>query len=242
MSNRSRLRLLVIVLFTFANVSFFFRRQNVTLQLIGIETSSTHKNVVTSASCFLPRKNAVSGHLPGPFINVGMPKMGSTSLHKVKLSEHHYLLITCSLPILWSYEQYFCCGNYTSSHWECGKGKGLCADCMKKAVASGSHPLKSCGNFQSFMQMDKDSFFPQIELPKKIHEESPNATFILMFRDMSAWYRRWVNNGFIVDARWYSIDKISIISIVCRTGKQDQHTQSTKTKESHWQKEWWTQI
>ena len=61
---------------------------------------------------------------------------------------------------------------------------------MKNAVASGSNPLKSCGNFQSFMQMDRDSFFPQVELLNQIHNESPNATFILMFRDMSAWYRR----------------------------------------------------
>jgi len=119
-------------------------------------------------SCFQARKNTmhVSGHLHGTFINVGMPKMGSTSLHK-----------------------YFCCGNHTSSHWECGKGKGLCADCMKNAAASGLKPLESCGNFQAFMQMDKDSFFPQIELLEQIHNESPNATFLLMFRNTSDWFR-----------------------------------------------------
>lgn len=87
-------------------------------------------------------------------------------------------------------KQYFCCGNYTSSHWECGKGKGLCADCMKNSVSSGSRPLQSCGSFESYMQMDRDTFFPQIELLDEIHAESPNATFLLMFRNMTEWYRR----------------------------------------------------
>ncbi|KAL7516987.1 hypothetical protein ACHAWX_001952 [Stephanocyclus meneghinianus] len=121
-------------------------------------------------SCFRARSNKIvasgHGHVRVPFINVGMPKMGSTSLHK-----------------------FFCCGNYTSSHWECGKGKGLCADCMKTAALSGSPPLKSCGAFQSYMQMDRDVFFPQIELLDQIHEESPNATFLLMFRGMNGWFR-----------------------------------------------------
>jgi hypothetical protein len=61
---------------------------------------------------------------------------------------------------------------------------------MKKAALSGSLPLKSCGAFQSFMQMDRDVFFPQIELLDQIHEESPNATFLLMFRGMNGWFRR----------------------------------------------------
>eukprot|EP00956_Cyclotella_meneghiniana_P035479 scaffold115235_cov70-Cyclotella_meneghiniana.AAC.9 len=91
-------------------------------------------------SCFQARKNTmhVSGHLHGTFINVGMPKMGSTSLHK-----------------------YFCCGNHTSSHWECGKGKGLCADCMKNAAASGLKPLESCGlpSGKGGNEVEMSSFF-----------------------------------------------------------------------------------
>lgn len=155
-------------------------------------------------SCFQARKNTmhVSGHLHGTFINVGMPKMGSTSLHKVSYANNHmehtsvsfdrfddilnYNTLSCYVIL----PQYFCCGNHTSSHWECGKGKGLCADCMKNAAASGLKPLESCGNFQAFMQMDKDSFFPQIELLEQIHNESPNATFLLMFRNTSDWFRR----------------------------------------------------
>ncbi|KAL3785265.1 hypothetical protein HJC23_002720 [Cyclotella cryptica] len=135
-----------------------------------IYNENEHNSSIPNDSCFMARSNRIvtsrHRHINGPFINVGMPKMGSTSLHK-----------------------YFCCGNYTSSHWECGKGKGLCADCMKDAVLTGSLPLKSCGNFQSFMQMDRDVFFPQIELLDQIHQESPNATFILMFRGMNDWFR-----------------------------------------------------
>ncbi|EED90068.1 predicted protein [Thalassiosira pseudonana CCMP1335] len=119
------------------------------------------------SSCFRARNDlalASHGRLPKPFINVGMPKMGSTSLHS-----------------------FFCCGNYTSSHWECGKGKGLCADCMKRAVVKDTPPLRSCGNFDSWMQMDRDVFFPQIEMLNEIHNEAPNATYVLTFRDMNAW-------------------------------------------------------
>jgi hypothetical protein len=99
-------------------------------------------------------------------------------------------VLTCAYLLTSNFvHQYFCCGNYTSSHWECGKGKGLCADCMRSAVLSGSPPLESCGDFQSFMQMDRDTFFPQIELLNEMHIESPNATLLLMFRNVSDWYR-----------------------------------------------------
>lgn len=83
MSNRLRQRLTVILIFAIA--SFFFVWQNV------VETYSVHRDVVSSASCFSARENAVHvvDHLSGPFINVGMPKMGSTSLHKVKFHHHH---------------------------------------------------------------------------------------------------------------------------------------------------------
>lgn len=170
-SSRSKLRSLTIIA-SFIGIIFRLSRQQNALLMI---SSSVPKNLAQSFeavdSCFEARDNLLHSfeneYLPGPFINVGMPKMGSTSL-----------------------QNYFCCGNYTSSHWECGKGKGLCADCMKNAVLSGSPPLKSCGNFDAFMQMDRDTFFPQVELLQQIHEESPNATFLLMFRNMTEWYRR----------------------------------------------------
>lgn len=104
------------------------------------------------------------GLLPKPFINLGMPKMGSSSL-----------------------QTFFACGDYKSSHYECGKE--LCADCMKRAVANSNGPLSSCGEFDAFVQMDDGSFFPQIEYLNEIHEESPNATFLLTFRGMDGWYR-----------------------------------------------------
>ena len=105
MSNRLRQRLPVILIFAIA--SFFFVWQNV------VETYSVHRDVVSSASCFSARENAVHvvDHLSGPFINVGMPKMGSTSLHKVKLVTHTYIIFTVS-QVLYSL---FVCKNSTSA-------------------------------------------------------------------------------------------------------------------------------
>ena len=132
--------------------------------------AKTENNEFLKAECFKARKNSIPtslhGKLPKPFINVGMPKIGSTSLHS-----------------------FFKCGNYSSSHWECGKGKGLCAKCIRKAVTKRTPLLSSCGGFDAFMQMDDGSYYPQIENLNEIHSESPNATFLLTFRDMSGWYR-----------------------------------------------------
>ena len=68
--------------------------------------------------------------------------------------------------------------------------QGFMCKLHENAVMTGSLPLKSCDDFQSFLQMDRDVFFPQIELLDHIHEESPNATFLLMFRGMNGWFRR----------------------------------------------------
>ncbi|KAL3774199.1 hypothetical protein HJC23_013376 [Cyclotella cryptica] len=120
------------------------------------------------SECFHAKKHNITKHryglLPKPFINLGMPKMGSSSL-----------------------QTFFTCGDYNSSHYECGKE--LCADCMKRAVSNSNSPLSSCGGFDAFVQMDDGSFFPQIEYLNEIHEESPNATFLLTFRGMDGWYR-----------------------------------------------------
>lgn len=106
------------------------------------------------------------GHLPRPFINLGMPKVGSTSL-----------------------QAFFKCGGYNSSHYECGNGI-FCADCIKRAISNNLPPLASCGGYDAFVQLDNGgTFFPQIESLEQIHQESPNATFLLTFREMAGWYR-----------------------------------------------------
>lgn len=120
-------------------------------------------------SCFRAREHNISasyyGNMPKPFINLGMPKMGSTSL-----------------------QSFFKCGHYNSSHYECGKE--FCADCMKRAVANGNPPLSSCGeNYDAFVQLDDGSMFPQIEYLNEIHREKPNSTLLLTFRPMADWYK-----------------------------------------------------
>ena len=127
-----------------------------------------------SNACFTAEKSNIPisqfGHLPKPFINVGMPKMGSSSL-----------------------QSFFKCGGISSSHYLCGKGNGLCAKCIKDAIRIGQPPLSSCGNFDAYTQLDDGTLFPQIEFLNEIHQENPNATFVLPFRDIAAWYHSITN-------------------------------------------------
>ena len=64
---------------------------------------------------------------------------------------------------------------------------------MKDAIANALPPLKTCGNYDVFAQMGSGVFYPQIELLDEIHTESPNATFILSFRNTTDWYRSLSN-------------------------------------------------
>ena len=125
-----------------------------------------------------------------PVINVGFPKMGSNSL-----------------------TSFFKCGNISSSHYWCkdgSSGKQIpCGVCMNQAVANGKPPLQSCGGFEFYGEMNyvtnPPCYWPQIDLLDEIHEEAPNATFILVFRDIESWttsVRRWkeINVPFLIDA------------------------------------------
>uniref|UniRef100_A0A7S2YSF5 Sulfotransferase n=1 Tax=Entomoneis paludosa TaxID=265537 RepID=A0A7S2YSF5_9STRA len=127
--------------------------------------------------------------LPSPIINLGMPKMGSSSLH----------------------EFFKCSGTYNSSHYTCGprprgegkRGPGLrCGTCMERAWKKGLPLLKSCGGasnefkngYTAFMQMDyntpgKTCFYPQMSALNAIHKEYPNATFVLISRPLDDWIR-----------------------------------------------------
>jgi len=129
-------------------------------------------------SCFIAQKSNITksqyGQLSTPFINLGMPKMGSSSLHK-----------------------FFRCGKVQSSHYLC-KGNGFdesrtCRQCIVNAIERGDPPLASCGDYDAFMQIDDGSNLPQISHLKEIHEEKPNATFVLTFRPIEDWYRSLSN-------------------------------------------------
>eukprot|EP01082_Thalassiosira_pseudonana_P006616 g6182.t1 g6182 contig20:1016324-1019061(+) len=126
-----------------------------------------------NAECFRARANTVPsslyGKLPKPYINLGFPKMGSSSLFS-----------------------FFRCGGYKSTHFYCGKGGEVCAKCIDESVSAGLTPLAKCTESEVHTQIDNGVEFPQIEhLEKLVH--GTNATFFLTFRSMEAWYRSLQN-------------------------------------------------
>ena len=124
-------------------------------------------------SCLQPMiSDGDNGGFQKPVINVGFPKMGTSSL-----------------------TIFFECGNIKSSHYKCkdgSSGKRIpCGVCMNQAVAKGKPPLQSCGGFEFYGEMNyvtkPPCYWPQIDLLDEIHEEAPNATLILVFRDIKSW-------------------------------------------------------
>ena len=141
-------------------------------------------------SCLFPKVTNDTMKFQVPVLNVGFPKMGSSTL-----------------------TAFFKCGNLRSSHYHCNSGKGgastPCGTCMHHAVAMGKPPLESCGAFDFYGELnyvtEPPCHWPQIDNLNEIHAEAPNATFILPFRDIKSWtrsIRRWkeVNVPFLIDA------------------------------------------
>ena len=121
-----------------------------------------------------------------PVFVLGMPKSGTSSI-----------------------AAYFECGRGAKkvSHWLCDrrkvdnwKDKEHCADCIYRNVNAGEDPLKGCGNFDVWAQMDREGdndglcYFPQIEALEALHEYYPTATLILNLRPLDKWVssvQRW---------------------------------------------------
>ena len=123
-----------------------------------------------------PRYPVSESKALSPFINLGMPKMGSTSLHK-----------------------YFRCGGFKSSHYMCGNK--MCAVCMKNAIKAGKHPLSFCNNGNNTKFIDA---YTQIDMgPEKLIQVKylseiisgipEEATFILPIRNITNWYKSLTN-------------------------------------------------
>lgn len=98
-ATRSRLRSLSIIAVHIGIIFRFIRQQNVLFITSGTVNDSDAIRVQTfdtGDSCFEARNNIFHffdhRYLPGPFINVGMPKMGSTSLHNVSVLQSYVLL------------------------------------------------------------------------------------------------------------------------------------------------------
>mmetsp|Transcript_25676 Transcript_25676/g.54240 ORF Transcript_25676/g.54240 Transcript_25676/m.54240 type:complete len:234 (-) Transcript_25676:621-1322(-) len=131
--------------------------------------------------------------LPLPVLNMGMPKCGSTTIYS-----------------------YFDCIGLRASHWRkhTYDFEGLC---MRDAVNAGLPPIATCASgTDAIMQMDvefpfdwvpkqknpyklskyrDECFFPQLSLLEEIHEEAPNATFVINFRPVADWVKSIQNWG-----------------------------------------------
>ena len=171
------------------------------------EDSAVHQP--TTITRLLSNKAFEDPLVPLPILNVGMPKLGSTSLY-----------------------YYFECKGLAATHWNLGteKFEGLC---MRDAVKVGLPPLETCtssdnsGNTtqtqihkqkqytHAIMQMDvalplgsrygnlkaafrssvekDDCFFPQLSLLEEFHAENPHATFVMTFRPMQDWVKSIVS-------------------------------------------------
>jgi hypothetical protein len=113
------------------------------------------------------RSLTLSYLLPTPILNVGMPKIGSSTL-----------------------SDFFRCAGYRTTHdyWKAG--------CMRDAAEQNRPPLQTCHpEKQAVSQLDSNyphednCFYPQISLLDEIHQEHHNATFILNFRPLDDWIK-----------------------------------------------------
>jgi hypothetical protein len=127
--------------------------------------------------------------LPLPLLNLGMPKCGTTSALA-----------------------FFRCAGYKSTHSATGDFcPGLC---MRDAANTRLPVLESCANgVDAMLEMDcsgsfgteykmgayhspklrDDCFYPQLSLLEELHEEDPNATFLLEFRPVDDWIESFLH-------------------------------------------------
>jgi len=104
--------------------------------------------------------------IPKPILVMGMPKAGTTSIF-----------------------EYFKCGNAKVSHWRCypNHKEKLCGALIRDNISSNKPPLQNTGDYEVYAQLDGDTYYPQMVALDEIHENYPNATFILNQRNVTAW-------------------------------------------------------
>jgi hypothetical protein len=71
---------------------------------------------------------------------------------------------------------------------------GVVAKCIERAINSSRPPLKTCGDYDMYGQMDLTMdkgfcFLPQIQALDELHKEHPDAVFILNQRNIVHWVR-----------------------------------------------------
>jgi len=152
----------------------------------------TNNNSNTTATS----KGNAASLVPLPALNLGMPKCGSQSLF-----------------------DFFECAGYEATHRFLNTDHPE-ALCMRDAAKIQFPPLATCANqkdamlqldfefpfghskikknkekeivFESKLHRD-DCFFPQLSLLEEIHQENPNATFLLVFRPAKDWISSLIN-------------------------------------------------
>lgn len=137
--------------------------------------------------------------LPTPILLVGMPKTGTSTIHS-----------------------FFERSGYRSSHFRCLNNTLYCGLCIKVAIEQHKPPLKTCGDYEVWAQMDIENLgqchFPQIHNLEILHQEAPHATFLLSLRNMTRWahsVQNWVGNVRSLAAR---LSK-------CKGGPKSKHAQ-----------------
>ena len=129
----------------------------------------------------LARGEALSQHCTNDrYINVGLPKSGSRSIH-------------C----------FFQCNGKTSLHWQdrMANGEAFHAGVAMNYCASRGMPILDCASrcYDAYSQIDYETkppcHFPQITHLEGLVMDNPNATFLLPKRDSTEWYHSITNWG-----------------------------------------------
>ena len=167
-------------------------RQNSNLQQLAVPTNKNHPGRLK---------------LPKPIINVGFPKAGTSSI--AGFFECNGLRS----------QHWYCCG---TTHANRTKESKLMSTCILENLASNGsrHILEGCGDYDVYSELNgprikfqqkvpiqtclddgtlvREKYAPRILLPQhhyldKIHEQFPNATFILNLRPVYKWIASVIN-------------------------------------------------
>lgn len=158
------------------------------IQLVFLESDTGNQKseamgINYNNECFRARRETVPnsryGKLNYPFINLGFPKIGSSSIHS-----------------------FFGCAGYRSAHYRCSPTT-RCSECIQQSVHGGLLPFHHCVLAEVYSQIDDGrNNFPQIDYMDELVNGYPNATFLLAFRSMDNWYHsltKWTRNGTRMD-------------------------------------------
>jgi hypothetical protein len=181
-------------------------------------SNAAHASTIGFRSCYHPRplssdsynhNHNSSSPPPRPWIHVGLPKTGTTSLeHFWRCGGNTSHNVNSNVNGNINVSHHTCKVTSPALQEEMGGGGGpadgspcpsntvhpcrFCGRCMQRAVQAGLPPLASCGNYDAYTQIDTEElcYWPQLSALPQIHKESPNATFVLLFRkNVDQWVR-----------------------------------------------------